>query len=167
MRYSGLRYLPMTRRRLLALALLALRASAARSPSRVPAGPSLETSSSTPDAHQMADQQAAIRYARELIAAGDMDGAVASSSQSSSQPIQTAPRRRAFSGISTIVKGASTARKPSIRNCSPAIPRTSRRTTGSESSTQRRISVDASRSANSKTRYPGPIRSTTWFSSFA
>ena len=40
-------------------------------------GSRAKTSSSRADAHQIADQQAAITYARELIAAGDMERAVA------------------------------------------------------------------------------------------
>ncbi len=66
----------MIRRGLLALALLVL-TSAAMFAITGSAAAQSENVIIPGDAHQMADQQAAIRYTRELIAAGDMNGAVA------------------------------------------------------------------------------------------
>lgn len=64
----------MIRRTLTALALLALPLAAMlASPARVAIA---QQEILTPEGHQMADQQAAIEYARELIAAGDMNRAV-------------------------------------------------------------------------------------------
>lgn len=65
----------MFRRLLLALALPALAAAAVAVCGPVSA--SNENVILSPDAHKLADQQVAITYARELIAAGDMDQAVA------------------------------------------------------------------------------------------
>ncbi|MGA9946006.1 MAG: tetratricopeptide repeat protein [Candidatus Cybelea sp.] len=65
----------MSRRLLLALAMPVLAAAAAVGLM----GPAMAQSSNvilTPEAHQLADQEAAINYARELIAAGQMDQAV-------------------------------------------------------------------------------------------
>lgn len=62
----------MIRRILLALALLALPMAAMR----VASAQSGETIIIPGDAHAAADQQAAINFARQLIASGDMDGAV-------------------------------------------------------------------------------------------
>lgn len=64
----------MSRRTLYALALLALPFAAALA-TPLPAA-SNDSVILSPEAHQTADQQAAINYARELIAAGDIDRAV-------------------------------------------------------------------------------------------
>ncbi|MFY9886097.1 MAG: hypothetical protein WAK15_15125, partial [Candidatus Cybelea sp.] len=65
----------MPRRLLFALALPVLAAAAAAALT-VPAMAQGSNVILTPEAHQLADQQVAINYARELIAAGQMDAAV-------------------------------------------------------------------------------------------
>lgn len=67
----------MIRRALLATAVLALSSAAAFA---IPSAAS-ENIIIPSDAHQVADQQAAIRYTRELIAAGNMDEAIAQLAQ--------------------------------------------------------------------------------------
>ena len=62
----------MTRPTLLLLASLALLSGASVAPTLA----SSENIFITPDAHKLADQLAAITYARELIAAGNIDQAV-------------------------------------------------------------------------------------------
>lgn len=65
----------MIKRTLLLLVLVALSATALLMPR--PAAAQLETLLITPDEHPMSDQRVEITYDRELIAAGDMDRAVA------------------------------------------------------------------------------------------
>ena len=66
------------------------------------------------DAHARVDQQAAIMYSRQLIAAGQLDRAVESAREFRRDASRKAPRPRDFSATSIIARGASIKPKRSI-----------------------------------------------------
>ena len=105
----------MIQRTLSALALLALPLAAMLAMPGRALGQQGESVIINADAHKLADQEAAITYARELIAAGEMDRAAEALAEFvATHPDATEAAR--FLGDSIIVKVISIRRKPCTSN---------------------------------------------------
>ena len=113
-RYSSGEVLAMTRRALLRRSFLRARGRAAFARRSRPRRRRTRVILFRPTQHKTSDQQAAILYARELIAAGRLDAAVTQLAGVRRDRIPRRPKRLASWATSTTARGASTRPKRSI-----------------------------------------------------